>query len=691
MQQLRSQLQEVLQKVFGLSEFRPGQAEAITALMTQGRVLCILPTGYGKSLLYQLPACLLRGVTIVISPLLALMRDQIHHLNQRFKIPAMAINSDQSEEENARAKQAALHGKVKILFIAPEQLDHIDRFNFFLHLDINLVVIDEAHCISSWGHDFRPSYRQILHFLHAICAKNKEVKVLGLTATANNRVEMDIKKQLFPTGEGLVIRQSMNRPNIRLSVINTNQIATKLATCETLLRKLEGCGLIYCATRENTELVADFLQSRGLNVVSYHAGYEVEDKRKLQQEFVSDKYKALAATNALGMGIDKGNLCFIIHFDVPGSITAYYQEVGRCGRDGQKAEGILLYDVADNAIQHHFINSATPSLTDFQTVLKTIEEAPESPGLLKIKSLSGLHPTRVTTVLAELVEQGFISKYSNNGKQVYHLTSKKDTLDLSRYDTQHQVKTQDLHQMTSYASERRQCRMKLLRMALGDQEAQGCGHCDCCSQSHEKIEIPQEKMSHILSWIDQRPLSIAPMVKEKVSEGMSILDSKLRSPLFKRFMKERTSFSDGSFEIDPALFDLIKKHLQTITRKEPIAEIVVIPSKTWKARDQFAQALGKHLGVPVFTDLLQWDTVPPKRQGELLNNDQRRDNVSGRMKAFGSLSRGAGAILLLDDYIGSGNTVREAARALRAARVNKTIVPFTIVALKWHLGKAGFV
>lgn len=324
-------LDATLQNTFGLPKFRKGQKPAIQALLNEGRLLCILPTGYGKSLLYQLPAVLLDGLTIVISPLLALMRDQIDHLNRRFNIPANAINSDQSNEENDLARMMALEGKIKILFIAPEQLDHVDRFEFLLNLNVKLVVIDEAHCISTWGHDFRPSYRQILNFVNAISLKNDSVKILGLTATANAHVEVDIQKQLFSSNsKGIVIRESMDRPNIGLSVIKLKGVAHKLAACDDLLRQLDGTGLIYCATRENTELVADYLKSQNHHVASYHAGYEIEEKKKLQNEFICDKYKALVATNALGMGIDKANLRFIIHFDfrinyclLPGSRTLW--------------------------------------------------------------------------------------------------------------------------------------------------------------------------------------------------------------------------------------------------------------------------------------------------------------------------------------------------------------------------------
>lgn len=342
---ITTQLQHTLQTKFGLQTFRPGQLEALTTLITHGRLLCIQPTGHGKSLLYQLPSVLLDGITVVISPLLALMRDQLTQLKNRFGINAASINTDQSDAENSAAKQAAQAGEIRILFIAPEQLDHIERFGFLLQLPISLLVVDEAHCISTWGHDFRPSYRQIIKFAQALIEKKPATKILGLTATANEKTEADIKQQLAVDAKEIMIhRESMDRPNIRLKVISTSGLAAKLAALTQVLKTVDGTGLIYCATRDNTEMVAEYLSARGTKTVAYHAGLPTEQKRRVQQGFIQDKYSVITATNALGMGIDKSNLRYIIHFDFPGSITAYYQEVGRCGRDGLPADGILLYD-----------------------------------------------------------------------------------------------------------------------------------------------------------------------------------------------------------------------------------------------------------------------------------------------------------------------------------------------------------
>lgn len=690
--ELQQQLHDVLERTFKFKTFRPGQAEAITTLLTRGKVLCILPTGHGKSLLYQLPSCLLGGITIVISPLLALMRDQIDHLNKRFNIPAASINSDQTDEENDLSRMLAMQGRLQVLFVAPEQLDHIDRFNFLLSLDVRLLVVDEAHCISTWGHDFRPSYRQIITFVKAIHQKNSGLKILGLTATADQRVEKDIAQQLtFSNQQVVVLRDSMNRSNIHLSNYEISGLASKLAACEDLLKTLPGSGLIYCATRENTELVTDFLESRGFATRAYHAGFEALEKQKLQHEFIADTYKALVATNALGMGIDKGNLRFVIHFDMPGSITAYYQEVGRAGRDGINAQGIMLYDPADKKIQQYFIESAQPKIEDFTLVLDAVKNAQTPPSLTLIKQITGLHPTRVIIVVAELLEQNFLSKFSQSKSQVYQLQYSQGTPDLSRYRTQYEVKYRELNTMLYYGEQKDVCRMAILRQALGDSEIGNCGNCDACKRTVSQLIFAPERISKIDKWLNDRPTPIAPIVKQKVSEGFSLLNSRIKSPLFVNFMHSRSASSNDSLGMDEELVEILKKYLNNLTLKCQIAGVIPLPSKTWGARNQVAAFVGQQLKAPVMHELLAWQSAPPKRQGELLNNDQRHANVHLRMQATPTALMPKGTLILLDDYIGSGNTMKEAARALRSTQViPNDIIPITIAAIKWHLGKPGF-
>jgi ATP-dependent DNA helicase RecQ len=686
-------LQHTLLKVFGLSTFRPSQLLAIETLFEKGRVLCILPTGHGKSLLYQLPAYLLDGLTLVISPLLALMRDQISHLNNRFNLSAASINTDQTDEENLSAKQKALNGTLKVLFIAPEKLDNLEEFEFLLNLPIKLFVIDEAHCISTWGHDFRPSYRQIVQFLHVLENKCPDIMVLGLTATADRRVEEDIKIQITSsTHHVTTLRESMNRKNISLSCIQVDNIITKLATLEKLINTYEGVGLIYCATRENTEFVSDFFKMRGITIPAYHAGFEPKQKRVLQQEFINDRYKAIVATNALGMGIDKSNLRFIIHFDVPSSITAYYQEVGRCGRDGLPAIGTILYHLKDKNVQTYFIESSQPKLDDFNKILKAISESEVPLNLNSIKRLTGLHPTKVTVILSELIEQGFVKKELVDRKQYYFIIDANKALNLSRYQNQYAVKTTELNKMLEYSTETENCRMAILRSALGDLRVEACSSCDVCKEYYPQFEFPKQHTNEIANWINNRatPISISRMAK--VNPGLSVLDGTIKTALFQTFMKERAIITDRPLGVDNELYALLLEHLSHIFRIENFKAIVLVPSRTFMAGKIIAQNLSAHFKVPFFSDLLYWKKEPGNRQGELLNNDQRSYNVEGNMLVNNTFKLPTGPIILLDDYIGSGATMKESARALlKSPNAPTKIIPFTIARVKWQLGKPGFI
>ncbi len=637
---------------------------------------------------------MLEGLTVVISPLLALMRDQIHQLQTRFNIPAASINSDQTLEEDHAARNAALSGRIKILFVAPEQLDHIDRFNFLVHLPINLIVVDEAHCISTWGHDFRPAYRQIIHFVHALRKKYPEVHVLGLTATANDKTAADIKDQLSDKEHPVILqRESMDRPNLQLSVIHADGLAYKLNSLVNLLSNLVGSGLIYCATRENTILVAEYLQQQGISATGYHAGFLAPLKQKIQKDFLENTYKVIVATNALGMGIDKADLRFVIHFDVPSSITAYYQEIGRAGRDGLLAQGILLFDIADKKIQDYFIDAAQPSVADFDMVLHTIQKTTPVPGLTEIKRLTGLHPTRVTVVVAELIEQSYIAKSSREGKQVYHFLSKQNPPNLSRYQHQYEVRQQELTAMIYYARQHETCLMQLLRDALGDHEEKSCGHCDVCSGKIISIKNDRESIKSIDTWLQQRPTVIDAIKIYKTEAGISVLDGKLHSEIFIDFMRQRTAvFQQITPMFSPELLALLKKYLTQFKQKYHFDSLLVIPSRTWTARTALATWLAGELGARLFLDCLYWRETPRARQGELLNNDQRRYNVNQHMAYSRTQYLLAGPLLLLDDYIGSGATLTEAVRVLRKeAGFQGQIIPFTIAQVKWRLGKVGMI
>ena len=685
-------LTTLLNERFHLESFRPGQQEAIETLLEKGSLLCILPTGYGKSLLYQLPAVILEGVTIVVSPLLALMRDQLFQLETRFAISAGSINSDQSDEENEAVRSKALSGKLKILFLAPEQLDNLSTLEFLNKLAVSLLVIDEAHCISVWGHDFRPSYRRIITAIETLQERTPNLKLLALTATANEKTELDIVRQLTTSKdlELTVHRHPMDRPNLSLSVVPIKSEGEKLLHLEKLIT--DDGTLIYCATRDNTALVAEFLSSRGRAISAYHAGLESDLKRELQNRFLSGELKCVAATNALGMGIDRKDIRHVIHFDVPGSLTAYYQEVGRAGRDGLPARGTVLFYPGDLKIQEHFIKSAQPSLPDFERILATIPKAEdiakgiEAPGLMTIKSRSGLHPTIVTVVLAELLEQTAIQKQLVGKKQVYLKASNSGELDISRYTTQFELRTFELEQIKRYCTSPSECLMSYLRVRLGDSKVTPCCHCSVCIEVNlekDDSNTSESDLAVVDSWLMSKPVIIQSSTRPHHEEGLAVLDGTRHSLIFAQFMRERRSDT----AMDLYLEKLVKLHLQSLKLPGQIDGVIVLPSTTWVKRKSVGQQIAKMLGVDCYLDTLFWNKSPIKRQGELLNNDQRRENVKLKMIVRNLPAKN---FLLVDDYTGSGATLKEAARALTAVGAKK-IVPFTIARVKWRLGEPGMI
>jgi len=692
---LLAQIDQALRDRFGFDAFRPGQREAIDALLRERRLLCIQPTGHGKSLLYQLPATVLPGMTVVISPLLALMRDQVGQLTDRFDIAAASINSDQSETENAEVVASARDGRLQILFVAPEKLDNLAEFRFLLSLPVSLLVIDEAHCISTWGHDFRPAYRRILDAVVHFSERRPELRVLALTATAAARTERDIAALLGTEGLPLAIhRQGMDRPNLTLRCRQVRGLPAKLEALLSIMREVRGCAVLYCATRDQTEIVAGYLAANGVPVRAYHAGLDPLRKRELQEGFTSGALPMIAATNALGMGIDKPDIRFIAHVDVPGSITAYYQEVGRAGRDGDPATGLLLFDPGDQEVQRYFIRSAQPTGEDFAIMQRVIEEATDPPGLMAIKSQSGLHPTRVTVVLAELVEQGFVDKVLVGRRQCYLWTGQQGSPDLSRYRQQLEVREAELEAMLGYGRGEPDCLMQALRRALGDEEADACGRCDRClaaTQGTDETEVATAtELAPTISaeaWLESRSIPISGSRYPKMNPGIALLDGPMRGRLFGEFMRGRIAH-----KMPPErLLELLWRALDDLKGQHHFACVVTLPSRTWSKRQDVGDRIAEHLGVP-HVPLLHYAREPERRQGELHNNDQRRDNVEGCFAADSGLLLPEGAMLLVDDYLGSRATLREAAKLLRKGLAWRgVLVPLVFARVRWKLGTSGMI
>lgn len=331
---------DILKQYFGYDSFRPGQDELVRAILSGRDTLGIMPTGAGKSICYQVPAMLFPGLTLVISPLISLMKDQVGALVEA-GVPAACINSAMSAEEFRDALYFAGRGQYKLLYVAPERLTAPSFLEFAKRVPISMVTVDEAHCISQWGQDFRPSYLKILDFLAEL---PERPLVSAFTATATAEVRDDIV-QALGLHEPFIKTTGFDRPNLYFAVEQPTSKGTKLL--QLLNERKDKSGIVYCSTRKNVEEICDLLLSRGLPATRYHAGLDPDERRENQDDFLYDRKTIMVATNAFGMGIDKSNVSFVIHYNMPKNMESYYQEAGRAGRDGQPADCILLYSGQD--------------------------------------------------------------------------------------------------------------------------------------------------------------------------------------------------------------------------------------------------------------------------------------------------------------------------------------------------------
>lgn len=339
----------VLRDVFGYPSFRDGQERVVDCLLAGESVLAVMPTGAGKSLCFQVPALILGGLAIVVSPLVALMEDQVSALKLA-GVAAEAINSARSREVNVATWRAVAAGEITILYLAPERLMTERMLAALSRLPVSLFAIDEAHCLSQWGPSFRPEYAQ----LAALSERFPDVPIVALTATADEATRKDIETHLFP-GDHAVFVSGFDRPNIKLIV--TPKASWKSQLIDFVLPRRGESGIVYCLSRKKTEEVTSLLRENGINALSYHAGLSAEERRQNQDRFVTEDAIVVAATIAFGMGIDKPDVRYVFHTDLPGSIEAYYQEVGRAGRDGAPAVAHMLFGPGDIRLRRQFIEA----------------------------------------------------------------------------------------------------------------------------------------------------------------------------------------------------------------------------------------------------------------------------------------------------------------------------------------------
>jgi ATP-dependent DNA helicase RecQ len=469
------QLNAQLVKIFGFESFRPGQREVIEQLLQGHHTLAILPTGSGKSLCYQLTAQLLSGLTLVVSPLIALMQDQVEGLTRRGIANATCLSSALSSTELATRYAQIERGRHKLIYISPERCDSPRFQQWVRSAPIALLVIDEAHCISQWGHDFRPHYRTLSRRLPEL----GHTTVLALTATATPAVQNDIVRTLeLPTMRRVI--GDFNRPNLRFEVVSMARAQEKVERLLELLSREHDSVIVYASTRREAEAVFQLLAGRGFSVCLYHAGLEAEQRTQAQRDFQDDRVQIMVATVAFGMGVDKPNIRRIVHYNIPGSLEGYYQEAGRAGRDSRPATCTLLFSQQDVRIQRFFIDQAYPEPAQVFRLYAMLRQAhPLAVSADDLITASQWREINVNAALQMLYEQGWV-RVTPEGKHT-----------LTRPEVEHpavdfypfsQRKARDdarLQKMIAYTDGATCRRVHLLRY-FGQPFSPPCQNCDVC-------------------------------------------------------------------------------------------------------------------------------------------------------------------------------------------------------------------
>jgi ATP-dependent DNA helicase RecQ len=657
------------------AEFRADQLEAIRdVVVDRARVLCVQRTGWGKSAVYFIATALLReagaGPTLIVSPLLALMRNQIAAA-ERLGLRAHTINST-NRDEWSHVRERLDGDTVDLLLISPERLNNPQFRDAMLPLfaaSVGLLVIDEAHCISDWGHDFRPDYRRVKDMLDRL---PDGVAVLGTTATANDRVVADVSAQL---GAGLrAYRGPLARGSLRLEVLELPKPAERLAWLATHLPDLPGSGIVYTLTKRDAEQVATFLNGRGIAAVAYSGEHETETRISIEDRLLGNQLKAVVATSALGMGYDKPDLSFVVHYQAPGSVISYYQQIGRAGRAIEHADIVLLRGGEDRRIQDFFIEQAFPAREHVKAVLDDLSVAGDSGRTTReLMAVVNLGMGRIEAMLKILDVEGAVARAGTRWKLV---PGADWTYDAERYAEVTALRRAEQQAMAAFGTDGR-CLMRVLQEELDDPAPADCGRCAVCAGPRFDGPLDPALVEAAGRHLRSTPieLEVKKMAPDEAGTMRKIPEDVRLEPGW-----ALARFGDGGW------WPAIERGLRTGEFEadvvEAVADLVRAAGAEWLTTvpsvrlGDTLERLGNCLGIPLIRLISRISDRPPQR--EMANAAQQVANVRGAFRVIGDPPPGTG--VLLDDRRMSGWTLAMVGGQLRRAGAAR-VVPVALATL----------
>ncbi len=691
MSELKERAQQYLRQTLHNpnAAFREGQWEAIRALVEdRNRLLVVQRTGWGKSMVYFLATRLLRdrgsGPTLLVSPLLALMRNQIEAA-RRMGVRAVTINSSNQRAWDAAEADLRRDG-VDVLLISPERLSNVLFRRNVLSVfasRVGLFVVDEAHCISDWGHDFRPDYRRIVRILQALPGN---VPVLATTATANNRVVEDIVQQLGK--DLLVIRGGLGRKSLRLQAIHLPHPAERLAWLAEQLPHLRGNGIVYVRTIRDAERVSEWLRTNDVDAHAYYGSLPSAKREALEQALLNNEVKALIATSALGMGFDKPDLAFVIHYQRPGSVVEYYQQVGRAGRDGDPAYGVLLSGDEDDDITDYFIRTAFPPHPHVMEVLTALEDAEEGLTIRELEAQVNLsagrieHALKLMSVLdrAPVIQRREPHGENQKPKNVFYATGIPYLPDERRRQRLEQVRRAEQADLRRYMAGG-VCHMLFLRDALNDEGGEPCGQCAVCEGRPLLPETASallvRKAIHFLkrSYREIKPRKRCPdrakIPEERLAEegrALSVYGDAGWGELVRKGKYKDAHFSDELVEAAATMYETAAREaagerVRVYGQPSP-AWVTCVPSlRHPELVPSFARRLASRLGLPFVEAVRKVRGTPPQKEQQ--NSHHRLQNLRGAFEVVVPEKHIGRPVLLVDDMVDSGWTLTLLAALLR--------------------------